>query len=166
MIQPPVFRNKITTQAKRFRYVRYQSSLRSRSPLAEIEFYIAGQPAKGTVLSKGIKFPERSLDGNTYTVPDNIHFGYSVSLDYGTPVQIDSIVFYPKNDDNFVRPDHEFELNYFCDGHWIPLECTSRQAYSLTYNNIPRNSLLLLRDLTAGKEERPFILRNGKVEWW
>ena len=162
----PVFRNKIITQAKRFRYVRYLSPMRSRSPLAEMEFYVAGQPAKGTVLSKGIKSPERSLDGNTYTVPDNIHFGYSVGLDFGTPVQIDSIVFYPKNDDNFVRPDHEFELNYFCDGHWIPLECTSRQAYTLTYNNIPRNSLLLLRDLTAGKEERPFILRNGKVEWW
>ena len=162
----PVYRNALPSKSARYRYVRYLSPETFKTLLSEIEIYSAGTLEYGTPFAQKVKSPERCFDRNTYTMPNTAQTGYSVGLDFGKPVQIDSIVFYPKNDDNFVRPDHEFELNYFCDGHWIPIECTSRQAYTLTYNNIPHNSLLLLRDLTAGKEERPFILRNGKVEWW
>jgi hypothetical protein len=32
--------------------------------------------------------------------------------------------------------------------------------------NMPTNALFWLRDLTKGKEERPFTYENGQQVWW
>ncbi|MDE6142513.1 MAG: hypothetical protein K2F94_00380, partial [Muribaculaceae bacterium] len=32
--------------------------------------------------------------------------------------------------------------------------------------NIPEGALLLLHDLSAGKEERPFTIQNNRQLWW
>ena len=166
IISTPVFRNTLKMKVGRYRYVRYVSPQGIKSPLAEIEIFSGGKTVTGKPFAKGANIPERCFDGNTFTMLDKTHNGYMVGVDLGRPILIDSIVFYPKNDDNFIRPDHEYELNYYCCGKWIPINCMSKHEYTLTYRNIPHNALLLLRDLTGGKEERPFILKNGKVEWW
>lgn len=36
----------------------------------------------------------------------------------------------------------------------------------LTYTNVPDNTLLLLKDLTKGEEERIFTYENDKQVWW
>lgn len=42
----------------------------------------------------------------------------------------------------------------------------SRQLQYLEYDNVPDNALLLLRNLTKGKEERIFTCEDGKQVWW
>ncbi|MBP3788505.1 MAG: hypothetical protein J6I52_02685 [Prevotella sp.] len=167
IVSTPVFRNILTTKGRSYRYIRYLSPKGIKSPLAEIEIYSAGKQVKGHPFSKGARMPERCFDGNTFSMLDKTHSGYTVGVDLGRAVRVDSIVFYPRNDDNFVHPDHEYELKFFnSEKEWESLEIRKGTGYVLSFQNIPHNALLLLKDLNGGREERPFILRNGKVEWW
>lgn len=161
----PIFRNEIGVKEIAFRYIRYRSAYGSKSPLSEIEFY-SSPKHEGKVFSKGVKHPERCFDGDTYTMVDKTHSGYTVGLDFGKKVQIDRIVFYPKNDDNFVLPNHTYELFYYDTSCWKSLGKQKSTGFEIQYCNVPDNSLLLLKDLGGGKEERPFTYNNGEVHWW
>jgi len=43
---------------------------------------------------------------------------------------------------------------------------TGDHHFYLQYDNVPENSLLLLRNHTKGREERIFTYENGKQVWW
>lgn len=75
------------------------------------------------------------------------------------------IEFAPRNDDNSVSPGDEYEL-YFWDNEWICLGQKTAVDYFLTYENVPKGALLWLKNLTKGKEERPFTYEDGKQIWW
>ena len=107
---------------------------------------------------------ELSLNGNTLTRPD-IDPGYSLGYDLGEATVLDSIVFFPWNDDNFVLPGHTYELFYY-DGGWVSLGKQDSEDWQLVYEDVPTHALLYLRDHTAGKEERPFTYEQGRQVWW
>lgn len=88
-----------------------------------------------------------------------------VGLDYGKPTLLSKLFFCPRTDDNDVSPGDEYELFYW-NNQWTSLGKQSAQKHQLIYNNVPRNALLLLRDLTKGREERPFTYEKGKQIWW
>ena len=86
-------------------------------------------------------------------------------LDLGNkPSLIERVRFLPKNDANFIEPGHKYEMLYY-DNRWISLGMHIARCDSLVYE-IPANSLTLVRDLTAGKEERPFTYREHTPQWW
>lgn len=87
-------------------------------------------------------------------------------IDLGAPTSIGRIDYFPWNDGNFVEPGHEYELEFWNWDHWHSLGRQLSQDYELTFDNIPIGALLILHDLTAGKEERPFTLHEGKQIWW
>ncbi|MDE5953686.1 MAG: transglutaminase domain-containing protein, partial [Duncaniella sp.] len=87
-------------------------------------------------------------------------------LDLGTPKSIGRIDYFPWNDGNFVLPGHDYELAYWDRDRWKAIARRHSEGYSLTFDSIPRGALLILHDLTEGKEERPFTLRDGKQIWW
>lgn len=87
-------------------------------------------------------------------------------FDFGNPRKIGRIEYFPWNDGNFVVPGDEYELSYWDRDHWHPLSRQISRGYELNFDNIPPGSLLLLRDLTEGKESRPFTLQNAKQFWW
>ena len=58
-----------------------------------------------------------------------------------------------------------YELFYWQDG-WISLGKKQPDGDSVVYDNVPIKALLWLRDLTKGREERPFTYENGKQIWW
>jgi hypothetical protein len=66
---------------------------------------------------------------------------------------------------NFIEIGHQYELMFFDKG-WQSLGLKTATDSHLEYNNVPGNSVLLLCDLTAGKEERIFNYENGKQVWW
>ncbi len=66
-----------------------------------------------------------------------------------------------RNDDNSVRPGDEYELFYFSRDGWKSLGKKTARGFELEYE-VPDNSVLWLRDLTRGKEEQIFIIRNGR----
>jgi hypothetical protein len=58
-----------------------------------------------------------------------------------------------------------YELFYW-DNAWISLGVKTATSSSITYDEIPGNALLWLRNLDEGKEERIFTLVDGKQVWW
>lgn len=88
-----------------------------------------------------------------------------VGLDFGKPVDISTLVYCPRTDDNDVCPDDEYEL-YYWDKEWVSLGKQTAGGYQLVYTDVPDNSLLWLRNITKGVEERPFTYENEKQIWW
>ena len=88
-----------------------------------------------------------------------------VGADLGKPVKISKIGFAPRNDDNAVVSTDTYELFYWQDG-WISLGKKQPDGDSVVYDNVPIKALLWLRELTKGREERPFTYENGKQIWW
>ena len=73
------------------------------------------------------------------------------------------IVYVPRNDENFISMGHEYELFYQNgpDG-WVSLGRKTATEPRLVYNNVPKNALLWLHNLSAGKEEQVFYMQNGQ----
>ena len=88
-----------------------------------------------------------------------------VGLDFGRPVDIATLSFSPRTDDNEVSKGDSYELFYWNNNDWQSLGKRTADSDTLVYENVPKNSLLWLRDLTKGKEERPFTYENGKQIW-
>lgn len=88
-----------------------------------------------------------------------------VGLDFGSPKNISALFFCPRTDDNDISPGDKYELFYW-NKKWISLGKKIANSNSLTYEKVPRNSLLWLQNQTKGKEERPFTYDNEKQIWW
>ncbi|MCM1331938.1 MAG: transglutaminase-like domain-containing protein [Bacteroides sp.] len=88
------------------------------------------------------------------------------TIDLGKINSIGKIEYFPWNDGNFVVPGHEYRLDFWNGAEWQPIQSQISNGYELTFSGIPTGALLLLNDLTEGKEERPFTLNDGKQVWW
>lgn len=175
---PGDFFNTIDLQNKsipEFRYVRYLSPKKSFGNVGEIEFYHSksSSPVKGMVIGTIGSFydnpkttREAAFDGSVLTFFDSNLADHSwVGLDLIQRNKITKIRFIARNDMNCVQIGSLYELFYW-DDKWISLGKKHAETTSLTYKNVPKNSLLWLRNLTAGNEERIFTYENGKQVWW
>ncbi|WP_301004060.1 hypothetical protein [uncultured Bacteroides sp.] len=151
----------------RFRYVRYKSSNERILELAELGTYkdtlVQGkwQPVKvetdTVLLREEMEKLQAVNDDDWVSFYKSIRKGSEVVLDYGKPISISSLVYIPRNDDNYVRMGDTYELLYH-DGQkgWRTLGKQKAVSSSLIYENVPDNALLWLRNHTRGKEERAF----------
>ncbi|MCM1450358.1 MAG: hypothetical protein NC082_08445 [Clostridiales bacterium] len=58
-------------------------------------------------------------------------------------------------------------MYFWTDGKWKSLGQKTASDISLVYDNVPEKALLLLRDLSKGKDERIFMIdETGRQEWW
>ena len=105
------------------------------------------------------------FDGKTWTSFDYFKFsGGWAGLDLGRKVQIDRIVYTPRNRDNYIRPGDIYEL-YYCDRYWKSAGRVKATVDSLVYRGIPQNALLFLRNHTRGVDERVFVYEKGEQLW-
>lgn len=158
---------------KKYRYFRYHAPLANRSSLAELQFY-ATDGAGGLRLLTGKHFAagvepsrmERAFDGNPATAIKALDTGYTIGLDLGAGNEsaVAKIVFSPSTDLNFVERGHLYELYYF-DTAWHLLGRTYSKGDTLTFAGVPDGALLLLKDKTAGREERIFEYADGRQVW-
>ena len=151
-----------------YRYVRYQSTNKSRTPLAELRFYdTTNKPLKGIPIShKALnKSKERVFDGDITTEGYTKHANYWVGLDLGEDIQssISSINFFPKNDGNFVTRGNFYELFYYENG-WHSLGERFSVENFVEYD-IPIGALLRLK-CDRGNEERIFEYNNEHQIWY
>lgn len=81
----------------------------------------------------------------------------------GNRCRLHSVVYVPRNDDNYVRAGDTYEL-FYQDGikGWVSLGKRTATSVWLKYDNVPENALLWLRNLTRGKEERAFYYEDGQ----
>lgn len=157
-----------------FRYLRYIGSSRSHCNVAEVGFYekndtvaisgkVIGTP--GSYTDYGMHEYTNVFDGNTETSFNYIGLnGGWAGIDVGRKVKIDSIVFTPRNRDNYIRPGDTYEL-FYCDRDWKSVATIKATSDSLVFRDIPENTVLFLRNHTRGVDERIFIYEKGMQIW-
>lgn len=151
---------------KKFKYVRFYSNGKKTS-LARLAFYDAnGKQLRGNVIQENIKnfnwnFSAFDDDPLTYSGGENFSLGFELIK----PTSISSIEFQVKNDNNHINVGEEYELFYW-DKHWKTLGIQVAKDTVLSYNNIPSNSLLWLKNNTIGNEEQVFVIDKNKKQHW
>lgn len=159
--------------SKRYRFLRYHAPELNRSSLAELQFY-ATDGTGGTKLLTGRPFADgvdsvnigNVFDGNPATICKGISVGYTVGLDLGegNGESVAKITFSPSTDLNFVEKGHLYELYYY-NTEWKMVGRIYAHEDKLTFNNVPENAILLLKDRSGGMEERIFEYKDGKQVW-
>ena len=155
---------------KKYRYVRYRKYKRVFS-IAEFSLFdLHGMPlcfqpiACEAILADSTM--NAAFDNNPltyYQVDGGVDLW--IGADLGKRTIISMIGFAPRNDDNSVVPTDCYELFYWNDC-WVSLGKRVPIDDAIIYENVPKGALLWLRDLTKGREERPFTYENGRQIWW
>lgn len=159
----------------KYRYVRYHGAVETYCNVSEVAFYENIDdtiPLRGKTIGTPGSFDPHDpheytnvFDGKTWT-----SFNYKqrsggwAGLDLGKRRIISHITYSPRNRDNYIRPNDEFEL-YYCDEDWKSLGVIVSDSDSLVYENVPQNVLFYLVCHSRGKQERIFTLENGKQIW-
>lgn len=159
---------------KPYKYYRYLSPKEGFGNIAELQFYangkkIPGKPigSPGSYLNIPENFFTAAFDGDEATC-----FNYKEAANGWTGLQlekaikIDKIKFLPRNDDNGIDIGQTYQLVYWQNNRWISAGKQIAAEDKLTFKNVPKNSLLLLHNLTKGKEERIFTYDSGRQIWW
>lgn len=157
----------IPLKSKRERFVRYVSPKGKPMELADISFFNDTScsekiPAQITNRIEPINDLKKIQDGEILSYFVSRDSSCYVTFDLSKPIEIKKIIFSPRNDDNFVWPDDEYEL-FYQNGinGWRSLGRKTAETRELHYQ-VPQNALLWLRNLTKGKEEQVFIWENSK----
>jgi hypothetical protein len=154
-----------------FRYWRYVSLSEAEGNLAELQFYAPRDTTiqRGEIIgseSRGDTHRDKAFDGNWLT-----HFRSRtpepwVGMDFHRPCRMDRVRVVPRSDDNDIHPGDKYELKYWNQGQWVSLGVRTGDERYLEYANVPANALLLLSNLTRGKQERIFTWHHGRQIFW
>ncbi len=120
-------------------------------------------------LGLNINYAFAGLDYPLIRDGDKLTYSYvyeDLSVKIVDDKSIDKIVLMPRNDGNDVYPGHKYELLYYDMAGWQSLGVKEARNIFVTYDSVPANALLWLRNHTEGKEERVFTYRNGQLKFW
>ena len=158
----PMYHNeKAFTRPFKFRFIRFVYPEGAKLRLEHFNVYCNGRTVDGKTL--GNDFNSSGVD---YALNHNIDYKsppkgfFWQGLDFGRSEEFDAFSYDFLNDDNFIVPGEEYELLYW-DGSWQSLGRKTAMERYIDYDNVPSGALLLLKNLTKGNEERPFVYKNG-----
>ena len=156
-----------------YKYFRYVSSDSEDIRISCIKLYKNGhtEPVTGEVY--GFVSDYTTCDDYIFSnaFDNNLRSNFNaprgswVALEVGEPVKIESLRIMARNSQNIVEPGDTYELYYFDKG-WKSLGSRVADDYQLTYDNVPKEALLLLRNHTKGRQERIFAYNNHEQGWW
>lgn len=157
----------------KYRYFRYLATPNSNCNMAEVEVYDEDgiRILTEQVFDAKDDFTAKKLfDGDvltyyaSYTAKD---VPVWAALEFEKPECVSKVRFLPRNDDNFIRENENYQLCYWNGSGWKLVEETKGNHEGILYiENVPTNALLLLHNATRGVEERIFTYENGKQVWW
>lgn len=156
-------------QKKPFPYIRYYPDTGSHCDIADLFLY----GKEGEVLSGEVfgAFPEnydkytKIFDGkSTTSYHSSVSTGDWVGIKLSSPKPIYEVGLTPRNRDNFIDVDNEYEL-YYLDKEWKSLGKMFAHSDSLVFTDVPKGALLLLSNLTRGQQERIFTYEEGRQVW-
>lgn len=157
---------------KRYRYLKLNMLRRAQLEIAELSVY------SDTAFTDRLRFefvkelvpkcsmPGREInkaqDGDWLTLYQTHQRKAFVVLDFGKPVEVGSILWIPRNDDNYVKSGDCYELLYQ-DGTngWASLGRKVAEDDFIEFEGVPSNALLRLHNCTKGVEEQVFLWENG-----
>lgn len=149
--------------AKAYRYWRISKSGRYIN-LGELVFLdpegnsIQGEIIYSTTLDEKI---HHAFDGDVLTYNHTYDW---LGMDFKKPVSLSAIKYISRTDANGIVPGDFYELLYYDDNKWMPVESKTAYADSISFSGVPSGALYWLRNLTEGREERIFTYGpEGKV---
>ncbi len=162
----PTYKNDIDFPSTfQCRSIRFSAPKGCKAPVAEFTFWCNNKKIICFSSSKDAEDLAKLTDGDPFSMPNIKYRGYQIYFDFGKNTKLDKLTFVPKNDGNFVVPGFTYQLYYY-DKQWKSLGMKTATKGSITFDNIPTNALLLLKDISKGEECRPFTFVNGKQTWW
>lgn len=158
-------------QGGMYRYWRYLSPDGSYGSIAELSFFSPDSAMlRGTPICQdgtNTDNARKAFDGNWLTNYETERSdGNWVGADMGQSQAVGFVRIVPRSDDNDIHPGDEYELKYWDGYFWITHDIRTATDNVLHYDGVPDGALMWLHDLTRGWDERPFRIKNGKVEWW
>lgn len=155
---------------RKYRFVRYKGKAGSYCNVAEICFFSEDEPVRGKIIgTPGCRQKDGSheytnvFDGLTETsfdhsTPDEGWAG----LDLGSARNITKIAYTPRNHDNYVKKGQRYELFVSSKSGWKSLGVQVAESDSLHYDHVPVGGLFYLKNHSSGRDERLFLMENGK----
>ncbi len=162
---------KVIKIENKYRYARLKSTKDGMCDIGELAWWSGETKLEGTVIGTEEKQErykkEKAFDNDflSFYAPKIIKGGYSwVGLDFGQKEKITQLKFGARSDVNYIKPGDWYELFYWND-EWVSLGQQRAISYSIVYESIPKNALLWIRNLSEGKEEKLFMIKDGKRVW-
>ncbi len=167
------------TVSRPYRYIRMRLADKRGGNLAEVVFYGRRQGERKDIVLTGKVFGspngdsktgwEKAIDGDylTYFNINRKENGY-VALDLGkkNDYVLTRILCIPRSDTNFIIPGNHYRLEYWDGFSWQCVGEKTATDYYLDFQKVPAGKLYILHNLSGGTEERIFIYKNGKQQWW
>ncbi len=152
---------------KPYRYYRYISDT-GKIRVAEIQFIFDNnsrekQPFNMISNAKGNHEVKHAFDHDIRT-NFNAPSGTWIGIDILKPKKLKGIRYLPRNNFNIIEKGDTYALLYF-DYGWHKIATQKAKQHYIKFRDVPRNAVLLLRNLTRGTQERIFIYENGKQDW-
>ena len=70
------------------------------------------------------------------------------------------------NTQKLASKSWRYELFYWDMNGWVSLGQQQAEDLTLTFDKVPDNALLILRNWTRGRDERIFIYENDRQIWY
>ncbi|MDD3038293.1 hypothetical protein [Bacteroides sp.] len=167
---------KVPDSLGNYRYWRYYKPNGGHCNIAEVVF-VGGkshQIIRGRIIGTEGSFGNRpeytreaAFDNDALTYFDApLNDDGWVGMDFGEPIKMEKIMYTPRGDGNTIEISDMYELFYWDRHCWVSLGEQKAASVKLEYENVPTNALLLLKNLTKGKEERIFTYENEEQVWW
>jgi hypothetical protein len=113
-------------------------------------------------LAPRIETHEPEYDGNMQTASTKNRIVFEPFV----PSVVSAVRMAPKNADNIIKPEEDYELMVWENNTgWESLRRVYSQYNYLEFKELSSNRLYWLRNHSRGKEEVPFIIREGKVSF-
>jgi hypothetical protein len=107
--------------------------------------------------SASIKALNKVFDGNIETYSTDKWVG----IDFGEPKKIEEIRYALRSANNRINVGDVYKLFYYDNG-WVYFGLQKAKYNFLNFENVPSGTMYLLKNITKGKEELPFMYKNGK----
>lgn len=158
---------------KTYRYARYRSVSNGSAEIAEMKWFSGKDTISGTIIGTSENTEQKEDienvfddDDLSYFLPKKIEGSYTwVGLDFGEEKKVSKLKFSPRSDLNYVKPRDTYELFYWTN-QWVSLGKKKAKAYFVSFEDVPENALLWLRNLNEGIEEDLFIYKDDKQHFW
>ena len=83
-----------------------------------------------------------------------------------TKRQITCLKKYPLDPSNMIKIGDIYELFFWDNNKWNTLGQQVATAQQITFSGVPQNALLILKNVSRGKQERVFTYENNKQVFW
>ena len=153
-----------------YRFVKFKARADVPLELAELHFFSSEKELTPKKIISGASFydvPEMNIE-NCFDNDPLTYFlskanGDAITFDFGEKINVNSVLYVPRNDDNFIRLNDVYELYYFSPEkkEWESLGKQKATTSFLEYN-IPEGVLLFLKNHTRGVEEQIFFMKDHK----